>query len=170
MNFTSLASFAAHLESAAIAQAMQVQSGLDRVAEHIKKTAKGKLGEYQDAVEHFDEWAPLADATVQHHVQVIVDGEAASDAGPNTPLLLTGEMRDSIGKEVHPGEAIIGSTADEAVYQELGTDKIPPRPFLGPAAVESEDVIREEIGAACVGGLLGRGMSPGTQLTRRIVQ
>jgi hypothetical protein len=53
----------------------------------------------------------------------------------NTPLLETGEMRASIEWSTsHDGmEGHVGSNNDKAVWQELGTAKIPPRSFLAGA-------------------------------------
>jgi HK97 gp10 family phage protein len=53
----------------------------------------------------------------------------------DTPLLETGEMRASIEWSTsHDGlEGHVGSNSDIAVYQELGTSKIPPRSFLAGA-------------------------------------
>lgn len=51
----------------------------------------------------------------------------------------TGYLRSSIGDEIlgdgHSGRitAIIGPTADYGIYQELGTSRMPPNPFLFPA-------------------------------------
>ena len=64
-------------------------------------------------------------------------------------------MRDSIEHQVHGDEANVGSNDDKAVWQELGTDKIPPRSFLGGAAVELEPKIQREIGLAYVAHLSG---------------
>jgi HK97 gp10 family phage protein len=48
-------------------------------------------------------------------------------------LLETGAMRDSIEWNAHGNEGHVGSNSDIAVYQELGTSRIPPRPFLAGA-------------------------------------
>jgi HK97 gp10 family phage protein len=70
------------------------------------------------------------------------------------PALRTGELRASIGAHVEdvPGGVVarIGSTSDVAVYQEHGTTKMPPRPFLAPAIKELGPAINEEIAAAVV--------------------
>lgn len=60
------------------------------------------------------------------------------------PWLRTGELRASIESETDEDTAIIGSTTPVAIYQELGTRSIPPRPFLAPvAAAEAEGVIHD---------------------------
>jgi hypothetical protein len=165
--FNSLNSFAAHLLSRDVAVAYALATGLETVARRIRDTAKGELGEYQPEVEHFNAWAQLAPDTMAHHIQVIVDGDAAPDAGENTPLLLTGGLRESIKSEVGHNEAVIGSEADEGVWMELGTDRAPPRPFLGPALVRNEEWIQRMLGRAVVSGLLGEGVESETEMTSR---
>lgn len=60
------------------------------------------------------------------------------------PWLRTGELRASIASQTSEDAAIIGSTTPVAVYQELGTRSIPPRPFLAPAAAtEAEGVVHD---------------------------
>jgi hypothetical protein len=54
---------------------------------------------------------------------------------------------------VQGDEAAVGSTSEIAVYQELGTEKIPPRPFLGPAAFKNKDRIEAMLGQAVVNAL-----------------
>ena len=55
-------------------------------------------------------------------------------------------MRDSTSHVVDGHEAVIGSDLDKAVYQELGTSKIPARSFLGLAAHEEGHHVAEKIG------------------------
>lgn len=68
----------------------------------------------------------------------------------NEPLLRTGEMRDSIEHNVAGKSGFVGSNADIAVYQELGTSRgIPPRSFLAGAAIhkgkEAADAVASEL-------------------------
>ena len=73
--------------------------------------------------------------------------------------LLSPDLRESIQHEVDGTighlEAIIGSKSDIAEYQEFGTEKIPPRPFIGPAAFNQKDKIQQLLGEAFVEGLVG---------------
>jgi len=145
--FTSLGAFGMYLLEAAAATAVTLETGLKRAAEHIEKVAKDEFGEYQPAVGGFPSWAELADSTKAQRV--------ALGYSENDPLLRTGDLRDSISHEVAGLEAVVGSTDDVMVYQELGTETIPPRPVLGPAAIRSEAVIQRMIGEAAVLGILG---------------
>jgi len=42
------------------------------------------------------------------------------------------------------------------VYQELGTETIPPRAVLGPAAIHNKDRIEIILGSAVIAGLIGK--------------
>lgn len=150
--FTSLGQFARHLATLEVGVALALRSGLDEVAVAVRDKAKDEIGTYQPAIGPFPAWSPLAESTIADR--------AAEGYSPDEPLLRTGEMRDSIDKDVSGMEATIGSTSDIAVYQELGTDKIPPRPFLGPAVLHNEELIKRILGRAFVAGLLGRGNLP----------
>jgi phage gpG-like protein len=107
---------------------------LEVACQMIEAEAKRVIGSYT-----FD-WPQLADATQ-------ADRERRGYA-PNEPLLRTGEMRDSITHEItkYGEEAIVGSTSEIALWQELGTNKIPPRPFLLPSAIYLKKPIEKMIG------------------------
>ncbi|MBV8524322.1 MAG: HK97 gp10 family phage protein [Acetobacteraceae bacterium] len=62
----------------------------------------------------------------------------------STPWIKTGKLRDSIARDADNQTLIVGSTDPVAVFQELGTRTIPPRPFLAPAASSlAEDLVQE---------------------------
>lgn len=107
----------------------------ETIGEAAAEIARDKIGHYQPRGA-FRAWAPLAESTVEQKTQ-------AGYAPPDNPLLRTGEMRDSISGRVTMkgiGKALsvieVGSTDPVALYQEMGTDTIPPRPFIRPAIVE----------------------------------
>lgn len=146
-SFTSLGQMAAHLLLTEVKTVIALEHGLEKVAAHIEKEAKAKIGEYQGANGMHDAWPELADSTKEDRLR--------KGFTENDPLLRTGGLRDSISHETKLLEAQIGSTSDIAVYQELGTSKIPPRPFLGAAAFEAKDKIVAILGAATVAGIVG---------------
>jgi hypothetical protein len=76
----------------------------------------------------------------------------------NSPLLETGEMRASIEWQAHGLEGAVGSNNDKAVWQELGTSRIPPRSFLVGAAKEMEEKIHKMAARAVVAVMLGKGL------------
>lgn len=133
----------------------ETHKALTRAAELVEHEAKAEIGHYQDAAGPLAEWAQLAPST-------IAEKEALGYAPPDNPLLREGDLRDSIGHKVEThfnlsgGEAAIGSDSDIAVYQELGTGHIPPRSFLGGAAVREEEKVVEILGGGVVSGLVGK--------------
>jgi hypothetical protein len=65
----------------------------------------------------------------------------AGSADHSTPWRRSGTLHASISHNVEQGVAVVGSTDPIAVDQELGTNKIPPRPFLAPAAaIEAPEI------------------------------
>jgi HK97 gp10 family phage protein len=141
-----LATFALHLAAMELAVQIKAEKALEHTAELIEKTAKEELGHYQPAVGPFQAWPALAPGTLAHH--------AALGVG-DSPLLVTGELYASIQHESSGNEAVIGSKMDIGAYQEFGTDKIPPRPFMGPAAFVNKEKIERIMARGVVAGILG---------------
>ena len=128
-------------------EAHALNEGLEKCAKQIEKTAQDEIGHYQSAVGPFQDWAELAEST---------EADKASKGYPaNAPLLRTGEMRDSIKHEVDGLEAVIGSTDEKMAYHEFGTNRIPPRPVMGPAVFRNKEFIQKTIGQAAISGLFG---------------
>lgn len=113
---------------------------LEKACQMVEDSAKDAIGNYI-----FD-WPHLQPATI------------ARKAQGDTPLLETGELRDSISHVVYPehGYGDVGSNDPVAKYQELGTSRIPPRSFLGSAARAREHEIVEMIGKMMRDAFLGR--------------
>jgi hypothetical protein len=143
----SLLGFARHLATMEAALEIERHRGLERAAEVVERRAKANIGHYQDAAPPFAPWAELAQATQDERV--------ALGYPENEPLLRDGAMRDSIEHTVRGHEAHVGSDSDVAVFQELGTTRIPPRSFLGSAAVQSEGHVRRILGEHAVAALVG---------------
>jgi HK97 gp10 family phage protein len=136
--FNSFALMAAELGALVAGEEQLNHRLLETAAKSIEKRAKEKIGEYQNEAGQFVAWAELAESTKQDRErQGYPDDE---------PLLRTGELRDSIEHKVIGLVAHVGSNSDVAVYQELGTSKMPPRSFLGGAAHEKAPEIVEMIG------------------------
>lgn len=74
--------------------------------------------------------------------------EAPEGGEHDLPWLRSGALRDSIGHESDDSEAVIGSADSVAVFQEAGTDRVPPRPFLAPVAERDGEAAARSIGAA----------------------
>jgi HK97 gp10 family phage protein len=143
--FDGITGFLLHLAAVEIAVHKAAHHALDRAAAVIEADAKGQIGTYQQQAGPFNAWPELAESTQK-------DRERKGFT-PNDPLLRSGELRDSISREISDDEAAVGSTSDVMVYQELGTPTIPPRPVLGPAAFKNKDKIERILGEAVVHAL-----------------
>jgi len=138
-----LTSMAGFLTELAVAMPMAEEAALKKAAALVEDEAKAEIGTYQGAAGPFAAWPSLADETI------------ARKENGDTPLLESGEMRDSIGTVVSGHEAHVGSDDDKAVWQELGTSRgIPPRSFLGGAAVRKSPEVRDAIGQTMHGFLI----------------
>jgi phage gpG-like protein len=143
--FHSLGEAARHL----VALNIDRQTGaMDEAAKLVQVEAKSLIGTYPGDEPPFAAWPELADSTKEDRVH---QGYTEND-----PLLRSGDMRESIERIATTDMAVVGSAEDKALYQELGTAKIPPRSFLGMAAMrkgeEVADIIGEGVVAAIVGG------------------
>jgi hypothetical protein len=134
---------------AGAAMADQIHKGendaLTLIAAMITSRAKSLIGTYSAV----PAWPELAQSTQQ--------AREKKGFPANEPLLMTGELRNSIGFSIEePGKlAIVGSTSDIAVYQELGTSHIPPRSFLVSAAMMEEKRAKKAAGAVMADALVG---------------
>jgi hypothetical protein len=73
----------------------------------------------------------------------------------DAPWQRTGTLETSINASADGPEALIGSADPVAVWQEQGTPRIPPRPFLGPVAAQSGAAAAEAVGAAVAAAIGG---------------
>jgi phage gpG-like protein len=115
------------------------RAGIEAAAQIVQTEAKRVIGTYDYG------WPPLKEATI------------ARKANGDTPLLETGEMRDSIEYTViNDHEAEVGSNSDKAVWHELGTSKIPARSFLAGAAIEKAHEASRVIGISVAAAIASR--------------
>jgi hypothetical protein len=113
----------------------EVHNELEKVGRLVQGAAKQVIGTYNYG------WPQLAAMTQADRLR---QGYAAND-----PLLRTGELRASIGYtmgKIGDGWVEIGSNNKKAVWQELGTDRIPPRSFLAESVIHNEKLIVNLIG------------------------
>lgn len=148
--FNSLGAFAEHILKAAVAEEIAIRAGLSKAAKLVEKEAKAEIGTYQEAIGDFAAWAELAESTKEDRLR--------KGFTENDPLLRTGELRDSIGMTMSTAglEAQVGSDLDIAVWQELGTQHMPPRSFLGGAMARKLPEIKSILGASVLAGLVGK--------------
>ena len=144
-DFESVTAFILHLAKVEVAVHAAARHALDKAAQVIEKDAKGQLGHYQADAGPFNAWAELAESTQRERERL--------GFAPNDPLERTQALKNSISREVQGSEAVVGSTSDVMVWQELGTAKIPPRPVLGPAAFKNKDRIEAILGQAVMHAL-----------------
>jgi phage gpG-like protein len=136
----SLVGLATFVAEAVVEMDHAKHEALEKAAVIVEKGSKEAIGTYEFG------WPPLAESTKEDRVN---KGFAEDE-----PLLRTGELRDSIGHSVDGDTARVGSELDVALYQEVGTSKIPPRSFLMQSAVHHRDEIVKEIGETMVAKLI----------------
>lgn len=142
MEFDSLEGLARHLMRDTVLELTTTKVGLEAAAKLLEDKSKAIIGNYQTEHGAMAEWAPLAEATLARK-------------SADTPLLETGEMRDSITHETEDFEATVGATDPKMEWHEFGTKRIPPRPVLGQALVQNAARIQRIIGDATVAGFVG---------------
>lgn len=153
-----LNTMAAHLLSLAAHMPMAQQSALARAADIVETEAKAEIGHYQGSAGPFAAWAPLKPDTIKQKLT------------GDSPLLETGDMRDSIGSVVGITEAHVGSDDDKAVWQELGTSRgIPPRSFLGGAAARKSKEVSHVIGQTMHAALIKADMPQFVNGARQVI-
>jgi phage gpG-like protein len=128
------------LSGAVVETAVKRHEALETACKIIEKESKSLIGTYKE------NWPPLAESTKK-------DREAKGFAA-DEPLLRTGALRDSIKHSVSGNKGIIGSDSKIAVYQELGTSRIPPRSFLMAAAKRKGKEAAEVAGVVMMRPLL----------------
>ena len=128
------AGFAAALGRMSVALEKGQHEALEECAKLVETTAKDALGTYVFG------WAPLAPSTIAQKVT------------GDSPLLETGALKESIKHSVGGHEALVGTNDPHAAFLELGTSRMPPRPFLSEAArrkvPEMERIVGEKVKTA----------------------
>lgn len=147
--FNSFGAFATHLAKLAATGPEVTHHMVKAGAEEIAKTAQGEIGFYQTDIEPYPDWALLADSTEAEKARLGYE--------PDAPLLRTGEMKKSIRADAERNEAVVGSNDEILKYHEFGTDRMPPRPVLGPAAHYSSPRILAQFGKTTFAWLAGMG-------------
>lgn len=147
--FDSLSAFGRHLERLAAVGEEVTHHLAGEAAKVVQADAQARFGEYQDGGSGFPAWANLAPSTVEQRLRL--------GFTPDDPLLRTGGRRDSIEVEQSGSTAVVGSADPVMLYQEQGTNRIPPRPVLGPAAHASGEKVAERVGLGLVAWIAGLG-------------
>lgn len=94
----------------------------------------------------------VAGAHVAESVRALL---STPPGGPHAvPWLRTGALRESISMGETAASVLVTSTSDVAVHQELGTRRMPPRPFLAPAAAAGAEDVAARVADAVRGEAL----------------
>ena len=112
--------------------------GLEQGAVMIEREAKALIGT------EYPGWPALADSTVERKA---AKGQTGRISGTD-PLYATGELRATVSHFVEDRTAIIGTPDQVGVYMEMGTSRVPPRPFLSAAMVREGENAAKAIGKA----------------------
>lgn len=139
-----LKEFEAMLERGIATVVPRLEIGLDKVGMLAESIAAELPGHDQPG------WAPLAESTL---------ADKANKGFPvPSPLKRTGEMAGSYKKEVDPADLtlVIGSDSKVALFQEMGTSRIPPRPVLHLALERSMPYAADVFGEVAVSVLTGK--------------
>jgi len=139
-----LEQFAREMSFASATIATGLEASFRVIVKEIEETAKEEIGVYQPAYGPFNAWAPLAESTKADRIRM--------GYSEDEPLMRSGELRESIQSEVVGLAAIVGTKSEIGPWLEVGTERIPPRPFIGPAYVRKIDPLMESIGRAIARG------------------
>lgn len=151
--FDSLEKLGLHLVASVAAWKLARRAALKDACEMIKVDARKQIGVYQQAVGDYPEWAPLAESTIEQKESAGFDPKAGMD--DDAPLFREGDLLKSFRSTiVSENEAIVGSTDLVMTYHEFGTNKMPPRPVLGPALVKNIDKIQARLAGAILDAVL----------------
>lgn len=161
MKFDSPIKFSEHLIKAATIEINAINKALHIAGELVQKKAKQYIGHQQEQIGSLPvgyAWEELAESTKRDKERLVDSGKLALALNSDfNPLMRTGELYRSIDYTVNMNalEVIIGSTSQIAAYQEFGTNKIPPRPFIGRAAYELAPNLAKLFGAVAISGIAG---------------
>jgi hypothetical protein len=132
----SFGEFAAMMERNSTTVVERLEGGLLVVSGAVAAEAKRLIG-HENAG-----WPALAESTVEEKDRLGYTGRISA----TDPLYRTGELRESIEATVHGLEAAVWSHDKVAVWQEIGTSRIPPRPFLSSAMRQARPLAEREFG------------------------
>jgi hypothetical protein len=122
----------------------RLEIGLDKLGGLAQQLAAHYPGHEQEG------WPPLAESTIR-------DKQSKGFPVPS-PLLRTGELAASYKKEVDLFNLamVIGSPEKKALWQEMGTSRIPPRPVCEKALKNSLPYAADLFGEIAISLLTGK--------------
>ncbi len=143
MKFSSIPQFLDFLRTRPGAVEAAQKRGLEAAGRMFQTTARDMIGE------EIPDWADLAASTVEEKQRLGFTDRIS----PTDPLYRTGELRASIRSVVDGSRVTLGTDDPVGEWQEFGTQRMPPRPFIGPAVHNdyrdaAELIANYELGAA----------------------
>ncbi len=135
-----LSELASRLEAAAARVEPDLEVVLGKIGTHAQVIAAEFIGH------ELPQWKPLAESTVGEKRRLGYVGHVSA----TDPLLRTAHLRESIKVSVQLHEVAVGSEEKIALWQEMGTRRIPARPFMGPAMMASMDYASDLMGELVV--------------------
>lgn len=126
--FKNLDKFAEQMQKVAENYEKHKNYALKFIGIELQKSAKDKIGHLQPSAGHFEAWKELAESTKKEKEQL---GYVYNS--DYNPLFRTGNLRNSIKYVVNKvtSTVYVGSSSEIMIYQEFGTQFIPPRSVLG---------------------------------------
>ncbi len=139
--FRDLDALADHFEAVALAVPDAAAALLDATGRAVVRRTRAHIGYYQPQIGPVPAWEPLAPRTLQDKRRLGYTGHRSAD----DPLLRTGALMRSYSYGLAlmaPGNVLrgwsvrVGSPLVIALWMEIGTEKMPPRPVLSGATAE----------------------------------
>jgi hypothetical protein len=131
--------YAKFLEGSARRAVPLMETALHRVGDHALSLAKEYVG-------HDSLWRPLSPDYVSDKKAAGLTGRVSA----TDTWLLTGETLKSLAVAADGHEVVLGATTDQALWNEIGTAKMKPRPLLAMAMNNATDFAEDEFYAAAV--------------------
>ena len=156
MNTMSVADFLAVLLQARARLPAAQTAALHHVGETVERAAKDLIGTEDES------WAPLAESTVSRKSAKGQTGRISA----TDPLYATGALLISIEHSVEGYVVVVGTHDEIGVYQEFGTERITPRPFLSTALHRNEESAIATVAEAITLTLAGKTFKPAAPRSR----
>ncbi len=137
----------------------QLKNDAGQRAADMRLEIKG-LAELRDRLERLRATDVMAQALAQqaeHLADAVREGlsDPSGSGEHDRPWLQTGNLRDSIGAQSDGLSAAVGSSDPAAAPQEMGTSRVPPRPFLAPVAAGMGEQLARGVAEPLVATLKG---------------
>jgi hypothetical protein len=109
-----------------------IEMGLARVGDHALSLAREYVG-------HDNLWRPLTEDYVSDKKAAGLTGRVSA----TDTWLLTGATLKSLAATVEGHQAVLGAGTDQALWNEVGTAKMQPRPLLAKAMNNATDYAKD---------------------------